>query len=197
MKACSKYSKLKLNCWIVVSKNKAPFYPWQASRSAARAVQVQSSGVQAGRVLWLTEQIQTSSASCGPWLTFMCMFLFLADPIYLLHSVWFPWQMWKLSPCFYCCPSKQHLMSCGHLPAAALAQLCPVQVSHCTLILQLNTWVASDIQGIMESRTVSVWKKKLLVSVFFLIFDGRAWNREFGCLLGAQWGFSFVPEYPC
>lgn len=27
--------------------------------------------------------------------------------------------MWKLPPSFYYCPSKQHLMSCGHLPAAA------------------------------------------------------------------------------
>lgn len=27
--------------------------------------------------------------------------------------------MWKVSPAFYYCPSKQHLMSCGHLPAVA------------------------------------------------------------------------------
>lgn len=74
-KACCKCTKLesKLNCWTVVSENKAPFYHWQASRSAACAIQLQTSGVQARRFFFFFfYKLQTFSASCGSWLTFMC-----------------------------------------------------------------------------------------------------------------------------
>lgn len=70
----------------------------------------------------------------------------------------------------------------------------------CLIALSCYSWTP-----VWQKTFKDLWKarqylygKKLLVSEIFLIFDVRAWNREFGCLLwSVQWGFSFTLEYPC
>lgn len=126
-RACCKYRKLesKLNLWTVVSKNKASFSSyWQADRqllqSNCRPVAFRLEG------FWLF--VADSACDCTDHRHFQhpvdhswpsCACFLLGWLVYLLPTVWFPWEVWKLSPSFYYCPSEQHLMSCVHLPAVA------------------------------------------------------------------------------
>lgn len=145
-RACCKCSKLesKLNFWTVISKNKTPFYQWQACRSAARAIQLQASGVQVRRVLAVADSTDNrhfqhpmdhgwpSCACFFPWLTqFICVtqFDFLGKCGNFLLA-------------FTTAPASNIWWAVGICQLKLLAQVSSMQVSHCTLRLQLNTCVA-------------------------------------------------------